>query len=73
MSPPEPTTIDGVVQVLDDIIDECVRKQSRLGYFPALYRRVTVGIRRRIDEGTYVDGRRMERLDVRFAQRYIDA
>lgn len=70
---PQPTTIDGVVQVLDEIIDDCLERASRLGYFAALYRRVTVGIRRRVEEGTYVDGARMERLDVRFAQRYIDA
>jgi hypothetical protein len=70
---PQPTTIDGVVRVLDEIIDDCLRKRSRLGYFAALYRRVTVGVRRRVENGTYVDGARMERLDVRFAQRYIDA
>ncbi len=70
---PEPTTIDGVVRVLDEIIDDCLIKKSRLGYFAALYRRVTVGVRRRVDNGLYVDGSRMERLDVRFAQRYIDA
>lgn len=72
-SPPQPTTIDNVIQVLDDIIDECLAKRSRLGYFAALYRRVTIGVRRRVNDGTYVDGDRMERLDVRFAQRYIDA
>lgn len=72
-SPPEPTTIDGVVGVLDNIIDECIETQSRLGYFAALYRRVTIGVRRRMDDGTYVDPHRMERLDVQFAQRYIDA
>jgi hypothetical protein len=70
---PQPTTIGGVVRVLDEIIDDCLRKRSRLGYFAALYRRVTVGVRRRVANGTYVDGARMEHLDVRFAQRYIDA
>lgn len=70
---PQPTTIDGVVRVLDEIIDDCLLKRSRLGYFAALYRRVTVGVRRRVENGTYVNGPRMERLDVRFAQRYIDA
>lgn len=70
---PQPTTIDGVVRVLDEIIDDCLQKRSRLGYFAALYRRVTVGVRRRVENGTYVDGARMARLDVRFAQRYIDA
>ncbi len=70
---PQPTTIDGVVRVLDQIIDDCIQRRSRLGFFAALYRRVTVGVRRRLEDGTYVDGGRMERLDVRFAQRYIDA
>jgi len=73
LSTPQPTTIDGVVRVLDGIIDDCLERRSRLGYFAALYRRVTVGVRRRVEAGTYVDGARMERLDVRFAQRYIDA
>lgn len=73
LSTPQPTTIDGVVRVLDEIIDECVREESRLGYFAALYRRVTVGVRRRVENGTYADGPRMEQLDVCFAQRYIDA
>lgn len=70
---PQPITIDGVVRVLDEIIDDCLRKGSCLGYFAALYRRVTVGVRRRVENETYVDGTRMERLDVLFAQRYIDA
>lgn len=70
---PEPSTFDGVVWVLDEIIDDCYRKRSRLGYFAAMYRRVTVGVRRRAEQGAYNNGDRMERLDVRFAQRYIDA
>lgn len=44
-----------------------------MGYFPALYRRVTVKVREGIAEGLFDDGPRMERFDVRFANRYLQA
>lgn len=68
-----PTTIDEVVARLDQIIEQSRDAGSRLGYFPALYRRVTVKVRDGIAEGLFDDGPRMERFDVRFANRYLDA
>ncbi len=66
-------SIDEVIQSLDRIIAWSVNKQDRLGYFPALYRRVTIKVRKGIKEGMFEDGKRMERLDVIFANRYLEA
>jgi hypothetical protein len=66
-------TIDGVIQSLDRIISWSRQEKSRLGYFPALYRKVTVRVREGIEEGLFDDGQRMERLDVIFANRYLEA
>ena len=66
-------TIDEVVDELTAIIDDARRHPSRAGYFAALYRKVTVRVRERIAEGAFDDDARMERLDVLFANRYLDA
>ncbi len=66
-------TIDEVVQGLDEIIDWAWESKSRLGYFPALYRKVTLEVKKGIAEGFFDDGPRMERLDVTFANRYLKA
>ncbi len=67
------STIDDVIQSLDRIIAWSVNKQDRLGYFPALYRRVTIKVKEGIGQGMFEDGKRMERLDVMFANRYLEA
>jgi hypothetical protein len=66
-------TIDDVLADLSGIIAECRAERSPLGYFPALYRRVTVKIKEGIAAGQFDDGARMERLDVLFAGRYVAA
>ncbi len=48
-------------------------RESRLGYFAALYRRVTSAVRDGISNGSFQNGPLMERLDVVFASRYLDA
>lgn len=68
-----PATIDEVIARLDEVILAARREESRSGYFPALYRKVTVEVRKGIAEGLFDDGPRMERLDVIFANRYLDA
>ena len=68
-----PTTIDGVINELDRTIAEARREASRLGYFPALYRKVTLSVKQGIADGRFEDGKRMERLDVIFANRYLQA
>ena len=67
------TTIDGVIEELDALVSRSRDRASRLGYFAALYRKVTVAVEQAIREGEFDDGERMEQLDVRFANRYLDA
>ena len=66
-------TIDEVIEQLDDLISYARREKSRLGYFATLYRNVTVKVKEGILAGSFEDGARMERLDVTFANRYLDA
>ncbi len=66
-------TIDEVVDALTVIIEQARGEHSRLGYFPALYRRVTRAVRDGISQGRFQDGARMEKLDVVFANRYLAA
>lgn len=68
-----PETIDGVVDRLGEIVAWARDAGSRAGYFPALYRGVTLAVRDAIREGRFDDGARMERLDVLFAERYLEA
>ncbi len=66
-------TIDEVVAKLDEVIAAAKSQESRMGYFPALYRKVTVAVREGIRDGVFEDNERLERLDVVFANRYLDA
>ncbi|WP_103070057.1 DUF5995 family protein [Aquimarina sediminis] len=66
-------TIDDVIAVLDDIIAESKTNNDPLGYFAALYKKVTIKVKEGIEDNFFADGPRMERLDVIFASRYIDA
>jgi len=66
-------TIDAVIARLAGIIAHCVRTGDRAGYFATLYHRVTVRIKECIVQGRFEDGARMERLDVLFATRYLEA
>ncbi|HKG12619.1 MAG TPA: DUF5995 family protein [Pyrinomonadaceae bacterium] len=69
-----PNTIDEVVARLNDIIDGALREGSRIGYFAALYERVTTNVRRALVAGdVFEDNTRMERLDVTFANRFLEA
>jgi hypothetical protein len=69
----KPETIDDVLRNIDQIIDWAKEAQNAIGYFAVLYRRVTLAIRDAINDGTFVDGPRIERLDVAFAKRYFTA
>ena len=66
-------SIDDVLERLDAIVDEARRHESRLGYFPALYRNVTQRVKEGVESGRFEDAERMVRLDVVFAARYFDA
>jgi len=71
--PALPTDIDGVIERLEAIVKDCIARQDRLGYFAALYNRVTLAVRDGIKAGDFQDGARMEALDVLFANRYLAA
>ena len=66
-------TLDEVIVCLDSIIQTCKERSSRTGYFACLYRKMTIAIKVAIDSGAFDDASRMEKLDVHFANRYLDA
>jgi hypothetical protein len=74
MGAPLPETIDGVLTRLNGLLDDAIRDGRRIGYFVALYERVTSNVRHALIAGTvFDDNPRMERLDVVFANRFIEA
>jgi hypothetical protein len=66
-------TIDEVIQQLEALIEECMEQKDRIGYFAALYHKVTVRVKEGIANGEFENGPRMEKLDVIFANRYLAA
>jgi len=67
------TNIDRVVDAIEGIIHWSIANTSRLGYFAALYKRITIAIRTAIAEHKFENGPRMEQFDVTFASRYFAA
>jgi len=67
------TSIGEVIDRLSAILQWALANDSRLGYFPALYRKVTVSVQNGIQQDAFDDGKRMEQLDIIFASRYLDA
>lgn len=67
------TTVDDVIAALDVIIQRAWDQNSRIGFFAALYRRITRAVRDGLNRGQFDNGPLMERLDVVFASRYLDA
>ncbi len=66
-------TIDEVISRLDEIIEVECANNSCMAYFPILYRKVTIRIKEGILKNEFENNQRMEKLDVLFANRYIDA
>ncbi len=69
----EANNVDDVLRNVGQIISWSVDAQSHLGYFAVVYKRVTLAIRKAINDGQFDDGQRVAQLDVAFAQRYFDA
>ncbi len=65
--------IGDVIDQLDQIIEHCKTTKNRAGYFAALYKRMTVGVINGINADQFENGERMEKLDMTFAQRYLNA
>ena len=70
---PIPATIDEVIIQLERIIAYCEFNNNCAGYFAVLYHKVTCKVKDCITNKDFEDGVRMERLDVTFANRYLDA
>jgi len=67
------TTIDEVLMQLDKIITDSRRTRDRAGFFASLYFKVTTRVKEGIAKNEFENGARMEKLDVLFANRYLDA
>jgi len=67
------TNIDQVVDAVQSVVDWSKQNESRLGYFAALYKRITIAIRAAIAAGKFQNGPRLQQLDVTFASRYFAA
>jgi len=65
--------IDDVIDALSAIVDEASERGERHGLFAALYRRTTEEVRRALRAGAFHDPAWVERLDVVFAHRYLQA
>jgi hypothetical protein len=66
--------IDHIIDELTEIIEWSIETNCRAGIFAALYKRVTIEVKNKIDEGNYFDdNERMEKLDIVFADRYLEA
>jgi hypothetical protein len=61
------------VEAIGSIVDWSISVSSRLGYFAALYKRITIAIGTAVSQGKFEDAARMQRFDVTFATRYFDA
>lgn len=66
-------TIDEVIEVLGQIVADSEQNNDASGYFAALYQKVTVKVKEGVAGNFFDNGPRMEKLDVIFAKRYIDA
>lgn len=66
-------TIAEVIVRLEEIVRDAQRSGDPLGIFASVYLGVTLDVQQSIQEGRFQDGPLMERLDVCFANRYLDA
>lgn len=66
-------TIEEVLVELQRIIDYCKMNNNPCGYFAVLYYQVTKRVRLGIQQHEFDNNELMEKLDVVFAKRYIDA
>jgi hypothetical protein len=77
-NPPAPfgaaATVPDVIQAMSVFIAWCETNSSRLGYFAALYMRITKAVEAALIQGNvFQDNPRMTQLDVTFANRYLAA
>ena len=66
-------TIDDVLEILAAVVADTKARSDPLGYFPALYRQVTLEVKAGVERGIFDDGPRMARFDALFANEYFAA
>jgi hypothetical protein len=71
--PAPPTSVRGVIERFDSVLCWARQHKSRLGYFAALYRGVTLRARTALSAGAFEKPDAAERLVVLFASRYFEA
>ena len=69
----EANNLEEVIQNLDTIITTAKETSSRVGFFAALYRQVSLQIQQRIAQGQFDNNIRMDEFATRFANRYFSA
>ncbi|MDO7170970.1 DUF5995 family protein [Mariniflexile sp. AS56] len=69
----EAKTIDEVIVFLEEIIQTSKKEESTLGYFAALYQKVTIAVKGKLNQNYFDDDVRMEQLDIIFANRFLVA
>ncbi|MFT4697052.1 MAG: hypothetical protein ACI9SJ_000168 [Flavobacteriaceae bacterium] len=67
------TTIEQIIDRLDDIIEYSELNNSTFGYFAVLYQKVTMKVKEGVENHFFDNNERMEELDVIFAKRYLEA
>jgi len=77
-NPPQPfaapATVPDVIQAMAGFVTWCGASSSRLGFFAALYVRITKAVEEALERGTvFQDNGLMAQLDVTFANRYLTA
>lgn len=65
--------LSDVAFIITEIKDECVKTQSPLGYFAALYIHVAQAIEQKVKEKAFEDNERLVSVDVTFVNLYIEA
>lgn len=68
-----PESINTVIDHLDIIVKNAITESNRIGYFASLYLQVTIEIRNKINGGFFENPELVEKLDVVFANRFLDA
>lgn len=69
----EPTTFDSAAEELQKLIDWAKEAEHRIGYFAAVYKRVTLALKKAAEADQFEDAARMSRLAGLFATRYLTA
>ena len=68
-----PKSIDEIISLLDQTVNEAEKTGQRYGYFASLYLEMTRSVKNAIHNNRFNDNQRMERLCIVFAMRYLDA